>query len=188
MKHIYTRKGDDGETTLLLGGRVSKTDPRCEACGTLDEAVSALGLARALAREPRVRELTEEVQRDLSILITEIASNPSRREEFERRFHPVDASMTQRLEATIDSLSAQAGPFNDFVTPGSSAASAALDLARTILRRAERKAVALKEAGLLANSEVIRYLNRVSDLVFVLARYEDCQGGTEPGSQKAHSP
>lgn len=185
MKRIYTKKGDDGETTLLLGGRVSKTDPRCDACGTLDEAVSALGLARALAREPRVRELAEEVQRDLSILITEIASNPSRREEFERRFRPVDASMTQRLEATIDSLSAQTGPFNDFVTPGSSAASAALDLARTILRRAERKAVALKEAGLLVNSEVIRYLNRVSDLVFVLARYEDCQGGAETRPPKA---
>ena len=185
MKHIYTRKGDDGETTLLLGGRVSKTDPRCDACGTLDEAVSALGLARALAQEPRVRELVEGVQRDLSVLITEIASTPLRHEEFERRFRPVDASMTQRLEAAIDSLAAQAGPFNDFVTPGNSAASAALDLARTILRRAERKAVALKEAGLLANPESIRYLNRVSDLVFVLARYEDRQGGAEPGSQKA---
>lgn len=185
MKRIYTRKGDDGETTLLLGKRVSKTDPRCDACGTLDEAVSALGLARALSRERRVRELVEGVQRDLSTLMAEVASNPLRRGEFERRFRQVDASMIQRLEEAMDSVSPQAGPLDDFVTPGGSAASAALDLARSILRRAERKAVALKEAGVLANSEIIRYLNRVSDLVFVLARYEDRQSGADPRSQKA---
>jgi cob(I)alamin adenosyltransferase len=173
LERIYTRSGDEGETGLLFGERVPKADLRCEAYGTLDEAKAALGLARAHSRDAYLKELIEELQSGLSRLCTELASEPARRAEFEKRFQPVDASMTQRLEELIDTLSAQMGPLRGFVMPGGSAASAALDMSRAIVRRAERRAVALKEQGLLPNPEAIRYLNRLSDLLFVMARYED---------------
>ena len=175
MERIYTRSGDEGETGLLLGGRVSKTDPRCEACGSLDEATSALGMARALSRNQRVKEMIEGLQRDLSWLCSELSVNPTRHDEFERRHQPVDASMTRRLEEMIDSLSSEMEPLREFVLPGGSVASAALDLSRAIVRRAERRVVTLKEQGLLPSQEAIRYLNRMSDLLFVMARYEEQQ-------------
>lgn len=170
---IYTKQGDKGKTGLLYGGRVSKNDPRTEAYGTVDEAVSLLGLARAHSQDVRVKEILLAVQRELFTVGAELATDPAKYDLLLKHFHPVTAEMVERLEGYIDELAAQVDLPPAFVIPGASAASAALDTGRSVLRRAERRAVALQEAGLLPNPEVIRYLNRVSDLAFMLARYED---------------
>ncbi len=170
---IYTKRGDSGETGLLYGGRVSKTDPRCEAYGTTDEAISALGLARALAQDPLVRQTIEQVQRDLFTVGAELATDAAEYAKLQQHFSVVTPEMTAEVERFIDELTAQVELPRAFIIPGASAASGALDLARTILRRAERRAVALHEAKLLVNPEVLRYLNRVADLAFMLARFED---------------
>ena len=171
---IYTKYGDQGETSLLYGGRVPKTDPRCEAYGTTDEAISALGLARALSTSPRVKEIVEAVQRELMLTVSaELATDPGHYETMKSHFAVVTPAMVEQLEHLIDELKAEVDLPRAFIVPGASAASSALDLGRTILRRAERRTVALKQAGLLVNDEVLRYLNRLSDLLFMLARYED---------------
>ena len=170
---IYTKGGDSGETGLLYGGRVSKADPRCEAYGTTDEAVSALGLARALAQDARVREVVRQVQRELFVVGAELATDAAEYAKLEQHFSVVTPEMTQRIEGIIDELNAQIELPRSFIIPGASAASAALDVARSVLRRAERRVVTLQERELLRNPELLRYLNRVADLAFILGRYED---------------
>lgn len=169
---IYTRAGDKGDTELLYGDRISKADPRCHACGTLDEATSALGLARSLCRSERVRELLLFLQRELFTVGAELATLPSKYPRLKEERQTVTPERVERLERLIDELVAEHPLERGFIIPGSSPASAALDLARTIARRAERWAVALKEAGQLPNPDLLRYLNRLSDLLYVLARYE----------------
>ena len=173
MPKIYTRRGDDGETGLLYGGRVSKTDPRCEAYGTVDEAVSALGLARSLVKTERLGDIIKAVQRELFTVGAELATDPTEYPKLEKHFSVVTPDMVARLETVIDELNQDMTLPRAFIIPGDSAASGALDLARTILRRAERRVVAMKELDLLGNAHVLRYLNRLADLVFVMARYED---------------
>ncbi len=173
MVKIYTQRGDKGETGLLYGGRVPKTDPRCEAYGTADEAISALGLARALSTSPRVKEIVEAVQRELFTVGAELATDPDKYATMKTHFDVITPAMVERLEHLIDQLEAEVQIPRAFIIPGGSPASSALDLARTILRRAERRVVALKEASLLVNDEVLRYVNRLADLLFMLARYED---------------
>ncbi|MFQ5860186.1 MAG: cob(I)yrinic acid a,c-diamide adenosyltransferase [Dehalococcoidia bacterium] len=170
---MYTRTGDTGETQLLFGGRVPKTDPRCEAYGTVDEANAALGMARALSQDARVKELIKQVQRELFTVGSELATDRKHYTTFKAHFQPVTPKMVDRLEGLMDELMAEVQLPPAFIIPGASPASAALDLARTLLRRAERRALELKGKDLLVNPEVLRYLNRLSDLVFVLARYED---------------
>ena len=170
---IYTRTGDAGTTRLLLGGRVSKADSRCEAYGQTDAAVSAMGLARALSQEPHVKAMLLQVQREMFTVAAELATDRSRDRRRQVDLPVVTSQMVSRLEDLIDELNAQIELPNAFIVPGGSAASAALDLARTLVRTGERRAVGLHECGLLANQEVLRYLNRLSDLLFVLARYED---------------
>ena len=173
MVKIYTKRGDSGETGLLYGGRVSKTDPRCEAYGTTDEAISALGLARALSSSPKVKEIIMQVQRELFTVGAELATDPGEYATMRRHFDGTSPDMVQRLEQIIDELEEEVQIPRSFIIPGASGASSALDLARTILRRAERRAVGLKETGLLVNEELLRYINRLADLLFMLARYED---------------
>lgn len=173
MPRIYTRSGDDGETGLLFGGRVSKADPRCEAFGSVDEAVSALGLARSLVKSAKLRDIIMVVQRELFTVGAELATDPSQYAKLETHFRVVTAEAVARLEAIIDELNAEINLPPEFILPGTSAASGALDLSRSILRRAERRVVVVKESGLLPNPEVLKYLNRLADLVFVMARYED---------------
>jgi len=173
MVKIYTRQGDSGETGLLYGGRISKTDSRCEAYGTTDEAVSALGLARSLSVSPRVKEIVMQVQRELFTVGAELATDPSKYTTMQNHFDVISAEMVKGLERLIDELEGQVAIPRSFIIPGASPASSAMDLARAVLRRAERRAVALKESGLLVNEEVLRYLNRLADLLFMLARYED---------------
>ena len=173
MAQLYTRTGDLGETGLLYGGRVSKTDPRVEAYGTIDEATSALGVARALAKDDRVKETLLRVQRELFTVAAELATAPAQYDTFKTHFNPATAELTAALEQTIDALKEEVELPSAFIVPGASPGSAALDMARTVLRRAERRVVALKEAGALANDKNLRYINRLSDLLFILARYED---------------
>lgn len=184
-RSIVTKRGDGGETDLLYGGRVSKTDPRTEAGGALDEAVSALGLARALSGEPLVRAVVDELQRALFTLGAELATDAESHEKLAQHFKAVSAEMTQALEAHIGALEREVHLPPSFIVPGASPASAALDVARSVLRRAERRAVALLERSMLANPEVLRYLNRASDLVFMLARYEDRALPVEVVSERA---
>lgn len=169
----FNKKGDRGETSLLYGDRVAKSDPRCEAYGTIDEAVSALGLARHFC-QPEAKNLILSIQRDLFVVGAELATPADQYSKLVVKGSTVTPEMVQRLENLIDELEAKVEMPKAFVVPGgTSASSAALDLARTIIRRAERRTVILKEAGMVQNDEVLKYLNRLADFVFTLARYEE---------------
>jgi cob(I)alamin adenosyltransferase len=182
---IYTRKGDAGTTGLLFGGdRISKADLRADAYGTTDEAVSALGLARAALgnatdrTEALLQSLTTRLQRELFVVGAELATHVDRRSKLKPGETLVTAQMVSALEAEIDSLEASHPLPAEFVLPGESLSGAAFDLARTTVRRAERRAVALVDEGGLPDSQVVPYLNRLADLLFVMARAAD--GGFRP--------
>ncbi|MBI3744508.1 MAG: cob(I)yrinic acid a,c-diamide adenosyltransferase [Chloroflexi bacterium] len=169
---IVTKGGDKGETGLLYGGRVSKSDARVEAYGTIDEAVAALGLARSLSTYPRVKETVLHVQKELFTLGAELAIDVREYATFDKHFKRVTPAMTDALESWIDRIEHEIAMPPTFIVPGATPASAALDLARTIVRRAERRVTALTEQGIVENREIVRYLNRLSDLIYTLARYE----------------
>ena len=172
-KRVYTKFGDKGETSLLYGGRISKNNPHTEAYGITDEAVSAMGLGRATTSDQRVKNILRDLQRELFTIAAELATDPDKYELFQQHFSPVTESMVDNLETTIDSLEEEFQMPTVFVLPGGSPASSAIDMARTIIRTAERRVVALAEAGLLTNDLITAYLNRLGDLLFVLARYQD---------------
>lgn len=180
MPRIYTKTGDDGTTGLLYGGRISKDDAATEAYGTTDEAVAALGLARASA-EPVMAEELLALQRELFIVGADLATNPTERAKLQPGVSLVTSDMTERLERRIDELVAERALPQAFIVPGANEGSATLDLARSVIRRAERQVVALEHEGRDVNPEVRRYLNRLSDLVFVLARRR--AGEDEPTSR-----
>ena len=169
-----TGVGDDGTTGLLGGGRAPKDDVRIEAYGTVDEASSALGLARALATNPRTREICEEIQRGLYRAGAELATNPEEPGKFGR----IQTADVERLEALTAELEELAPIGRDFVLPGATPAGGALDLARTIVRRAERRTIELERSAPDIGHELLRWLNRLSLALFVLARYEEVQAGT----------
>ena len=172
-KRVYTKFGDKGETSLLYGGRVSKNSPHTEAYGITDEAVSAMGLARAMSDDQRVKDLLRGLQSELFTVAAELATDPDKYELFQQHFQPVTPAMVENLEQAIDSLEQDMEMPKVFILPGGSAASAAIDLARCVIRTAERRVVAMAEAGLLTNELLLTYLNRLGDLLFVVARYED---------------
>jgi cob(I)alamin adenosyltransferase len=181
MPRIYTKTGDDGTTGLLYGGRVPKDDLLTEAYGTTDEAVAALGVARALADDDTMRVDLLTLQRELFVVGADLATNPKERRKLEPEVSLVTPEMVHRLERRIDDLVSIRPLPDTFVVPGANAASAAIDIARAIVRRAERRVVSLKEAQHQINPEVQRYLNRLSDLLFVLARWQ--AGESEPASR-----
>ncbi len=174
---IYTKKGDDGTTGLLYGGRVAKDDPRTEVYGTLDETVSVLGVARAGGLVPRVEEIVIRIQREMFIVGAQLATTQDNQSKLKEGISKIDAAMTPRLEDEIDSLLAEHPLSQEFILPGETMGSAGLDLARSTIRRAERQAVAMDRQGLVPDPEIVRYLNRVSDLLFVLARYNEAEQG-----------
>ncbi|MBA2311301.1 MAG: cob(I)yrinic acid a,c-diamide adenosyltransferase [Actinobacteria bacterium] len=174
---IYTKKGDDGTTGLLYGGRVSKDDLRTEAYGTLDEAVSAMGIARAAGLSGRVEGIVIRLQREMFVAGAELATAPENRTKLADGVSKVTASMTERAEADIDELLEVHPLPQEFVLPGETLGSAGLDLARSTVRRAERHAVRMHNQEKVAGSEVLRYLNRVSDLLFALARFNEAEEG-----------
>jgi cob(I)alamin adenosyltransferase len=170
---FYTAKGDDGYTGLLGSVRVPKYDPRPEAYGTLDEATCSMGLARATIRSERNRRILLESQRHLYCIMTELASTP----ETAKTFKCLGAEEVEWLESQTDALAAEVMLPREFVVPGDSLPGATLDMARTVVRRAERLAVKLYHDGLATNPQIIRYLNRLSSLLFVMARHEDALAG-----------
>lgn len=174
---IYTKRGDDGTTGLLYGGRVAKDDLRTDVYGTLDEAVAALGVARASGLDARVEEVVVRVQREMFVVGAQLATAPDNQDRLEPGVSRVTPDMAARAEGEIDAMEAEHPLPQEFVLPGRSAGAAALDLARAVVRRAERQAVAMRRAGLLDDPEVLRYLNRVSDLLFMLARYDEAAKG-----------
>ncbi|MGH9380261.1 MAG: cob(I)yrinic acid a,c-diamide adenosyltransferase [Thermoanaerobaculia bacterium] len=172
MARIYTRSGDDGSTGLGTGERVSKADLRIEAYGTVDELNSHLGRARVQELSPAVETLLAEVQGELFVLGAELAAARSG-DRLELR---IEQAAVDELEAAIDRFQEELEPLRHFILPGGTAAAAELHVARTVCRRAERGLVRLGAAEEV-RPEAIRYLNRLSDLLFVLARYENAKAG-----------
>ena len=176
--------GDDGTTGLLGGGRSPKDDPRIEAFGTVDETSSALGLARALTSHARVTSICEELQRGLYAVGAELGTNP----EADKTFVTTGPDQIQRLEQLISELESEAVMPHGFILPGATPASGALDLARAIARRAERRCVTLERTGGLPNPDVRRWLNRLSLVLFVLGRYEESQAGRPAQPARSSKP
>jgi len=182
---VYTRTGDDGTTGLLFGTRVRKDDPRPSAYGDVDEAQAALGLARAEC-EPgsAIAAIIIDRQRDLWTLMADVATAPANRHKLEPGRSLVTPEMVGALETLIDSVSERFDPPTEFVIPGGNRLAAALDLARTVVRRAERQVVTIddgdpstpadpEDPADSARSNVLTYLNRLSDLLWTLARWQE---------------
>ena len=161
---FYTRGGDDGFTGLLGEGRVAKEDLRVEAVGALDEANAALGVARAATRSIETAGSILQVQRDLYGLMAEVAATP----ENAARFRVINDQRVTWLETQVDAVTAEVEVPKEFIVPGDTLEGAFLDLARTVVRRAERRVTALFHAGGLENVDLLRYLNRLSSFCFVL--------------------
>jgi cob(I)alamin adenosyltransferase len=173
---IYTKKGDDGTTSLWYGGRVPKSDPRTEAYGTLDEAISVLGVARSLCKPTEHDELSDDIlqlQNDLFVAGAELATAPEAAERLEDGVSRISDEMADSLDGEIDRYLAGVELPPQFTIAGGTQLSAQLDVARAVLRRAERRVVTLSESGELASEAILRFLNRASDLLFAMARATD---------------
>ena len=173
MKRYYSRSGDDGYTGVLGEGRLPKSHPRLEALGSIDEASAALGLARAVSQSPQTTELLLAIQRDLYTVMAEVAASP----ENAPRFRIINADRVTWLEQQIDLISTTLEIPREFTVSGNTLAGAALDLARTIVRRAERRLAELLHQGEMVNVELLRYINRLSSLCYVLEGTEDAAAG-----------
>jgi len=170
---IATKTGDNGTTALMYGRRVQKTDPRVEAYGTVDELNAALGMVRANVKEPFIVDPIFSIQKELVILMGELAVLPGDRGRYEKSGQEfVTAAMVDRLTALVDDIEKNHKvSFKHWATPGATQGSAALDMARTVCRRAERRVAGLAEKEIAVNPEIIRYLNRLSDLCWLYARW-----------------
>lgn len=170
---IATKTGDAGTTALMYGRRVSKTDPRVEAYGCVDELNAALGMARAMASESFITGEVLTIQLNLVVLMGELAVAEEDRERHQKSGRPgVTSAMVDRLTVAIDDLEkSRQVSYAHWATPGATPGAAAFDLARTICRRAERRVVALVEGGVRVHGEIIPYLNRLSDLCWLYARF-----------------
>jgi len=172
---IYTRTGDDGTTGLFFGGRVRKDDPRPEAYGTVDEAQAAIGWARATANaaatatSAELDDILVHTERDLWVLMAELATLPANEHKLVAGKTRVTAEMVDAIEPLIDEATERFEMPHDFVIPGGTTVAAALDVARTIVRRAERAALVVASS----ESHVVPYLNRLSDLLWALARWQE---------------
>ncbi|HPA15173.1 MAG TPA: cob(I)yrinic acid a,c-diamide adenosyltransferase [Desulfobacterales bacterium] len=169
-KMKFSTKGDKGETSLLGGQRVPKYDLRPDTYGTLDEASSALGVARAGTGAQKIKEIILSVQKDLLIVGTELSTLT---EDYGKLSRTINESDVKRIEKIIDELQQAFEMKREFIFPGESVVSAQIDVGRTIIRRAERKAARMKNEGLITNEKVNQYLNRLADMLFTLARYEE---------------
>ena len=168
----FSKKGDEGKTSLLSGARVSKASLRPETYGTLDEASSAMGLAKVFTRNRTIQNMIETLQQDLWVLGAQLSADSPET----AQCHSIGTEPTARLESWIEELQKEAPLPKRFILPGGNPASAAIDLARTIIRRAERRAISMKEAGELDCPEVHAYLNRLADFLFTLARFAEVKG------------
>ena len=186
MTAFYTRKGDDGFTSTLGEGRVAKSHERIDALGAIDEVTTALGMARSLCQAENAAEVVTRVQRDLYALMSEVAAEP----EVADRVRTISESHITWLEENTDFISAAVGVPKGFILPGETTSGAAFGMARAITRRAERRVVALHQKYPLANLQVLRYLNRLSSLCFVLELQENqaCGKTTTMAASKKEKP
>jgi cob(I)alamin adenosyltransferase len=179
---IATKTGDHGTTALMYNHRVAKSHPRIEAGGALDELNAALGLARATVHHPFINDHLLTTQKELVGLMGEVATLPEDLERYTKDgFALLTPEMTGRLDAIVKEIESQSVSFRGWATPGATQGSAALEVARTTCRRAERRVCALLEAGHLPNREILVYLNRLSDVLWLMARWvESRDAGTSP--------
>ncbi len=176
---IVTKTGDNGTTALMYGRRVPKSHPRIEACGAVDELNAALGLARATSTHDFVSENLLPIQKDLVVLMGELATEIEDLPRYAKDGYALlNPEATAKLEKLIREIEAQNVSFKGWATPGATLPSAALDSARTICRRAERRVCELKEANQLRNLEIPVYLNRLADLLWLFARWVEAQAGS----------
>ena len=173
---IATKHGDKGDTGLIGGERVSKADLRVEAYGTVDELGASMGFARSICDDAEAVELTKSIQRELFVVAGSIASPTGGRES---KTTYVTPEMVEALTAHVDRIEATEGILSDWSLPGDHAAAAAFDVARTVCRRAERAVVRLAEAGADVNPHVIPYLNRLSDLLWLVGRLLELRAGLD---------
>ena len=181
---IVTKTGDDGTTALMYGRRVPKNHPRVEACGAMDELNAALGMARATAEHGFIRDILPDVQRDLIVVMGVLGVLPEDLPRYARDGYPlVTPAMPARLDALVKEIEPQIADFKGWATPGAVPQSAALDVARTVCRRAERRVCVLEAPGTPVNPEILIYLNRLGDLLWLLARWVEvkCSTTKEPG-------
>lgn len=176
LTKIYTRKGDEGRTSLGSRQRVSKDDPRVEAYGTVDELNSQIGVAVAVGLAPRLMETLPVIQNELFHLGSDLSFPEEDKKQYD--IPQIADHHVQALEALIDEFNNVVGPLENFILPGGSQGAALLQVARTICRRAERRTVSLA-ASQPVSEQVIPYLNRLSDLLFVMARYENHERGVD---------
>jgi len=173
---IVTKTGDGGATALMYNRRVSKCDPRMEACGSLDELNAALGVARAQAQHDFIRERLRQIQPQLFVVMGELATALEDLPRYLKDgFTPVSEAMVAQLDEVVREVEADRITFEGWAVPGDHPSSAALDMARTICRRAERRVCALSDAGQLPNGQILVYLNRLSDVLWLLARWVDAR-------------
>lgn len=172
---IATKTGDAGQTALPGGARVSKAHPRVECYGTIDELISQLGLARALANDAEVNEWTRNLQRELFKVGSAIGTAPGSR----KPAPEVTPEMIAAMDGEVARIEAMPGILSDWSVPGELAGPAAFDVARTVCRRAERLAVALHEAGELPDRQVLIYLNRLSDVLWLVSRLLELRAGAD---------
>jgi cob(I)alamin adenosyltransferase len=181
---IATRRGDRGQTGLPGGVRVSKTHPRVECYGTIDELISHLGLARALANDAEVNSWTRGIQRELFKVGSAIGTPP----EAAKPACEITAGMVAALDREVERIEAIPGLLNDWSVPGELAGSAAFDVARTVCRKAERLAVGLHEAGELTNPHILEYLNRLSDVLWLIGRMLEVRAGADAALRPKDQP
>lgn len=181
---IATKRGDGGQTALPGGARVSKAHPRVECYGTIDELISQLGLARALASDVEVNDWTRNLQRELFKVGSAIGTAPGT----QRPAPEITAGMIAALDGEVARIEAMPGILNDWSVPGEIAGAAAFDVARTVCRRAERQAVALHEAGDLPDRQILVYLNRLSDVLWLLGRLLELRAGADAALRPKDQP
>ncbi|MCZ6514509.1 MAG: cob(I)yrinic acid a,c-diamide adenosyltransferase [Acidobacteria bacterium] len=180
-RSIATQRGDAGQTALTGGVRVSKSSLQVETYGTIDELNSLMGFARSICDNKEIKNLLKEIQRELFQVGSALATPPESR----KGQPPVTSEMVERLTREVHRIEAIKGILTDWSIPGEHPASAALDMARTVCRRAERCTVRLGESGTEINPHVLAYLNRLSDLLWILGRLIEKQEGKESGLRDA---
>jgi cob(I)alamin adenosyltransferase len=181
---IATKRGDGGQTGLAGGIRVSKADPRVECYGTLDELISQMGFARSICQDGDIRDRVERIQRELYKVGSAIATPP----ESKKTPPEITPAMVDALEAEVHQIEGEPGVLADWSLPGGSPDTAALDVARTVCRRAERLATRLSEDGVLQNPHILAYLNRLSDLLWLFGRLLEARRGLDSSLRTAGTP